>query len=193
MTTQVIARGDFGQSVWWAIGLRGLVAIAFGILALAKPGVTLAALVLVFALWAFVDGGIAFVVAARRGGAGARWGWYVFEGLVSLAAGFFALSYPKLTLFALTVVVAIRAMMLGVLGAGAALAHEDTPSRGLQVLTGVVSVIFGFMLLGQPLLGAFALAWTLGVYAIIVGVMMLGQSWQVHARESAAPHQIAAS
>jgi uncharacterized membrane protein HdeD (DUF308 family) len=193
MATQVMVHREMGESVWLAVALRGLLAIAFGVFALAKPGATTGVLVLLFAIWSFVDCAAAFVVAARRGRAGARWGWTMFEGLVSLAAGVVALSYPRATLVVLTIVVAIRAMMLGVLGAGAALAHKDTPARWLRVITGVVSVIFGFMLLGQPMVGALAIVWALGVYAIIVGVMMLGQSWQIHARESPEPHEIAAS
>jgi uncharacterized membrane protein HdeD (DUF308 family) len=187
MTSQAIAAESNGRSVWWSIALRGVLAILFGVIALARPRSTALALVILFAMWVFIDAICAFVAAARRGRAGMRWGWFLFEGIVSLAAGVVALTYPGITVLVLTIVVAVRAIVLGVLGLGAAIAGTGAPSRWLQAITGVVSLAFGFLLLWQPLIGALALVWSLGAYAIIVGIMTLAYGWHAHATGEEAP------
>jgi uncharacterized membrane protein HdeD (DUF308 family) len=180
MTSQAIAPESYGRSVWWSIALRGVLAILFGIIALARPRSTALALVIVFAVWVFFDAICDFVAAARRGRAGMRWGWFLFEGIVSLAAGVVALTYPGITILVLTIIVAVRAIVLGILELGAAIAGTGAPSRWLAAITGVVSLLFGFLLLWQPLIGAMALVWSRGAYAIIVGVMTLAHGWHAH-------------
>jgi uncharacterized membrane protein HdeD (DUF308 family) len=171
------------QSGGWPTAIRGLLAIVFGVIALTSPGSTALAFVILFALWAFIDGGMAFVVAARRGREGLRWGWFVFEGIVSIAAGVLALAYPHLTVLALTIIVAARAIVLGAIEIYGAIASREAPHRWLYGLTGVVSVLFGAMLLWHPLVGALALIWTIGMYAIVAGVMLLALGIQVGWRE----------
>src|SRR5215472_8386445 len=79
---------------WWAIALRGVFAILFALIALLMPGVTLTALVLLFAGYMLVDGIFDIVAAVRAAGQGERWGWLVFEGIVDLIAGAIALVSP---------------------------------------------------------------------------------------------------
>lgn len=151
--------------------VRGLLAIAFGLIALASPRAAAAALVIVFAVWAFVDAFFAFAGAVQRGRAHGRWGWLLFEGLVGVAAGVVALVYPGITMLALVVIVAVRAIFLGVLLVGGAMAWKSLPGRWLHVVAGVVSIVFGALLLSRPLVGALALAWTVGIYAVVFGIM----------------------
>jgi uncharacterized membrane protein HdeD (DUF308 family) len=168
-----------------------LLAILFGIVALAAPGTTAIAFVAVFAVWAFVDAAFAFAVAVQRGRAGWRWGWFAFEGIVGVAAGIAAISYPSITLVVLTVVVALRALLLGVLTIGAALTWKDAPWRWLYGLTGVVSTLFGILLLWHPLVGALALVLTIGIYALVSGVFLLVLSIRVHGISRGFPRAVA--
>jgi len=151
--------------------LRGALAVVFGLIALANPGATAAALVIVFAVWAFVDGALAIGAAVRRGQAGRPWGWFAFEAFVSIVAGIVALAYPAITMLALVVVVAIRALFLGVLMVAYAIKGKDMPSRWLRLVTGIVSIVFGVLLFWRPLVGAMALVWTIGIYAVVFGMM----------------------
>jgi uncharacterized membrane protein HdeD (DUF308 family) len=157
----------------WAMALRGILAIAFGIIALRSPGMAAAAFVVVFAIYAFADGALEFWLAARFGRAGMRWGWYAFAGVASIALGVIALVYPQVTLLALVLLVAIRAVVLGIVELIAAFSWEGLDSRWLLGVTGVLSIILGILILGSPAVGGLALIWTIGVYAIVLGIGLL--------------------
>lgn len=170
------------QPTGWPTAIRGLLAILFGVIALASPQAAAIGIVVVFAAWAFADGVFAFFVAARRGREGMRWGWFVFEALVSIAAGIIALAVPRLTILVLTLLVALRAIILGVITVSAAFTSRETPHRWLYGVTGVVSALFGVLLLSEPFVGALAILWAIGVYAIIFGAMMVAVGLRVHFR-----------
>lgn len=168
------------HSTGWPTIVRGLLAILFGVIALARPQATALALVIVFAIWAFVDGAFALYTATQRGRLGMRWGWFLFEGLVSIGAGIVALSVPGFTILVLTIVVAARAIVMGAIMLTTAFTSKGSPHRWLYGLTGVVSGLFGFLLLLHPVVGAIALVWTIGIYAIVFGITMDALGIQVH-------------
>jgi uncharacterized membrane protein HdeD (DUF308 family) len=157
------------------MALRGLFAIVFGIIALRNPNAAAGAFVIVFAIYAFADGLLDFLVAGTLGRAGQRWGWYLFEGLATIALGVVALVYPGVTLLALIFIVALRAIVLGVLELGAAFSWEGFDSRWLVGLTGVLSIVLGVLLFANPSAGGLALLWTIAVYAIVLGVLFVAQ------------------
>lgn len=112
--TEVLARN------WWTIALRGVVAIIFGVLAWVMPGITLAALVLLYGSYALVDGVFnVFAALSRRSGA-RPWWTMLLAGLVSIAAGLVTFFWPGLTAIALVYVIAAWAMVRGVFEIAAA-------------------------------------------------------------------------
>jgi uncharacterized membrane protein HdeD (DUF308 family) len=156
------------------MALRGVLAVVFGIIALRSPGIAAAAFVIVFAVWAFADGVLDLAMAARFGRAGLSWGWYALMGIVSIGLGVLALAYPRITLLALVLLVAIRAIVVGIFELVAAFSWE-VESRWLLGLTGLLSIVFGVLIFGSPAIGTLALIWTIGVYAIIIGVGLFVQ------------------
>lgn len=156
----------------WAMALRGVLAVIFGIIALRSPDIAAGAFVVVFAIYAIADGILDFVIAERRGRAGERWGWYLLEGIASIALGIIALAYPRVTLLAAVLLIGLRAIIVGVFELVATFSWEGLDSRWLLGLTGVLSIILGILLLASPAAGAVALLWTIGIYAIVFGVML---------------------
>jgi uncharacterized membrane protein HdeD (DUF308 family) len=160
---------------WWSFVLRGVAAILFGVLALAMPGPSLLALVLVWGAYAVVDGVLTLMLAVRRGRVGERWGWFLVEGIVSIAAGVLTFAWPAITGLVLLLVISIRAVVAGVAEVVAAIrlrkviAHE-----WLLGASGVLSVAFGLILLVYPAAGALAVVWMIGSYAILFGVLLTG-------------------
>src|SRR6185437_8911485 len=97
------------RSSWWSIALRGILAVVFGVLVLASPRVGVAWLILVFALYAAADGIFALATAVAHGRAGLSWGWWLVEGVVSLAVAALALARPGVALLAIVLLIAFRA------------------------------------------------------------------------------------
>ena len=176
---------------WWLIALRGALAILFGIVAILLPGPTLAALVLLFAAYMVVDGVLAIVAAVRAARRHERWGWLIFEGIVDLAAAAVAFLWPVATIFAFVLLMGAWAIVSGVLLWAAAFRLTQAHGRWLMAFGGVVSTIWGFLLILWPGLGALALTWWMGAYAVIFGVALLVLAFRLRRRAHEGPPAVA--
>lgn len=153
--------------------LRGILAIVVGVLALAWPGITVLALVILFAVYAFMAAGLQAMLAFSSKRAGPVIG-HLLLGLVCLAAGVIALAWPGPTAYVLVLVVATWAVVAGLFEFFAAFQHRETAgTRALFILSGLVSIAFGLVLFAHPRIGAFALALLFGLFALIYGVWEL--------------------
>jgi len=167
------------QAAWVPI-LRGAVAILFGVVALARPGIALGGLVALFGIYALVDGVLALMAAFRMAGRHDPWLAFLFEGIVGIAAGVIAFHNPGLTALTLVFVVAAWAVVTGCLEIAAAIElRKLIPGEWALAISGVVSILLGWLLFWQPRVGAFALVWTIGLYAILFGGLMLYVGVQV--------------
>jgi uncharacterized membrane protein HdeD (DUF308 family) len=163
---------------WWAFALRGVAAVIFGILAFVWPGVTLAVLVLFWGAYALVDGILA-LVAAFRTGQDHRW-WLIVEGVVGIAAGVVTFLWPGLTALVLIYIIAVWALITGVLEILAAIRlRRVIENEWWMALSGVASLIFGVILLIAPGAGALALIWLIAAYAIVFGVLLLALAFRL--------------
>lgn len=156
----------------WAMVLRGVIAVIFGVIVVRSPNMAASALVILFAIYAFVDAVLDFFVAARRGRAGLRWGWYLFEGIASVAIGVLALAFPGMTIVLAVLLIGIRALVLGTVELAAAFSGKGFEPRWLIGLAGALSILFGILLLARPAAGALALMWMVGAYALVFGVAL---------------------
>ena len=149
--------------------LLGILAVIIGILAIAWPGVTILALVILFAVYAFMDAGLQSVRAFSGGRAGPVIG-HLLLALVDLVAGVVALSWPGPTAYVLVIVVAAWALAGGVAEFLAGFqSGESAGTRALFILSGLVSFVFGVLLFARPGVGAVTLALLFGLYALIYG------------------------
>jgi uncharacterized membrane protein HdeD (DUF308 family) len=167
---------------WWATGIRGVVGILFGLVALFLPGATMLSLVLLFAAYIFVDGVFGIVSAVRAARAHERWGLLVLEGLVDIAVAAIAVLWPGITVVAFVFLVAFWAILTGVLELAAAFRLEFIDGRGWLIFGGVVSVLYGALLIVAPMIGAVVLTWWLGAYALVFGVSLVVLAFKLHAR-----------
>jgi uncharacterized membrane protein HdeD (DUF308 family) len=165
---------------WGWVVLRGFVAILFGVLTLFQPGITLAALVLLFGAYALVDGvlAISWAVVNHRGEP--RWPALVIVGLLGITAGLATLFRPDITATALLVVIAAWAIAAGVatLATAFRLRREITGEWRL-VLAGLLGVTLGVILIAAPGVGALAMALWIGVYAIGTGVLLVALGFRL--------------
>ena len=168
---------------WWAVGLRGVVGILFGLICLLTPGIALGAFVILFSAYMLVDGVFAIISGIKSARSGERWGLLILEGIVDIAAGVVAFLWPLITVVALTWLVAIWAIVSGALMLSAAFTLNIDHGRWWLALGGIASVIFGVLLVIEPLVGAVVLTIWIGAYALVFGVFLLILAFQLHSRK----------
>lgn len=158
---------------WQFILLRAVVAIVFGLLALFLPGQTLAGLVLLFGAYMLADGVFAIIAGWRAARQRKPWGWFALEAVINIAAGVIALLWPGITLLAFVMLAAAWALVSGGMMLWGAFRFHEKPGRIWLVLAGVVSLIWGVLLILWPLAGAVAMTLWLGAYVLLLGLALL--------------------
>jgi len=178
---------------WWAIALRGVAGILFGVLTFVVPGLTLAALVLLFGSYAIVDGVLNIVAALRRRRAGEPpWWALLLEGVVSVAAGVVTFAWPGLTTVVLLYVIAGWAIITGAFEMAAAVRlRQRVEGEGWLVFSGILSIALGVLLMAAPATGALALVLWIGAYAMVFGTLLVVlafrlRRWQAEERATMA-------
>jgi uncharacterized membrane protein HdeD (DUF308 family) len=170
---------------WWAVGLRGILGILFGLICLLTPGLAVEVFVILFAAYMLVDGVFAIIAGVKAARNGERWGLLILEGIVDLAAGLVAVLWPAITLVALIWIIAIWAVVTGALMLSAAFTLNLDHGRWWLALGGIASIIFGILLVIEPLIGAVVLTMWIGAYAIVFGIFLLILAFQLHSKQEA--------
>jgi len=181
-------------SNWWALALRGVLSILVGVLALTKPGATLAALVLLIGAYMFVDGVFAIMASLRGMRTGDRWGWMLVEGILGIVAGIIVFRTPATGALVLLWLVAFWAITHGIaeIAAGIKL-RKIIDNEWLLIIAGVLSLALGIYVLMRPGVGLLLLVTWVGVYALFAGILMLMLSLKIrkwsheHPYEGSAP------
>jgi uncharacterized membrane protein HdeD (DUF308 family) len=159
---------------WWAVALRGLFAVLFGIAAFAWPELTLLSLVWLFGIYAVLDGIFSIVSAITNRQENDRWWLVLLEGIIGIAAGVVAFVWPGITAIALVYLIAAWAILTGIFEIVAAIRlRKEIEGEWLLALSGILSLIFGVALMIWPGAGALALVWVIAAYAIVFGVVLI--------------------
>jgi len=166
---------------WWLLMLRGIAAVAFGILAFIWPGITLLALTYLFAAYALIDGVFALGAAifGHTGGMVPRW-WLAVVGIIGILAGLIAFAWPGMTALLLLLLIASWAIVIGALEiVGAIRLRKEIEGEWWLIISGLLSIAFGVILFVQPGSGALALVWVIGIYAILAGGSLIGLAYRL--------------
>ena len=163
------------KSLSTSLILRGVLALAVGAVALAWPGITVLALVILFAVYAFMASGLEALRAYRSASAGPVIG-HLLLGLADLAAGVIALAWPGPTALVLVIIVGTWAVIGGLIEIATAFGVGETAgTRAMRILGGLATVAFGLVLCARPGLGAVTLALLFGLFNLIYGGWTLVQ------------------
>jgi uncharacterized membrane protein HdeD (DUF308 family) len=179
---------------WWALALRGVIAILFGLAAFLRPDITLQALILLFGAYTLVDGifSIVGVFGGTRAGT-PRWLLFV-EGVVSILAGLIAFIFPGLTAIALLYLIAAWAVITGISEIATAIRlRQEIQGEWALILGGIASVLFGLILAVLPAVGILSLIWLIGAYAVAFGILLLIAAFRVrgeHDRSGERPSRV---
>jgi uncharacterized membrane protein HdeD (DUF308 family) len=167
---------------WWMLALRGVAAIIFGVLAFVWPGATIAALVMLFGAFATVDGVLA-IAAALSNVVGQQRRWSILlQGVVGLVIGIATFVWPNVTALTLLYLIAAWAITTGILEIVVAIElRRELSNEWLLVLSGIVSIVFGMLVIAFPGAGALSVLWMIAAYAEVVGVLLLVLSFRIRA------------
>jgi uncharacterized membrane protein HdeD (DUF308 family) len=165
---------------WWAIALRGLVAVLFGIAAFMWPGITLSVLAPLFGAYALINGVFAMIEAFRRDVSRERWRPLLFEGVISIVIGAMILIWPRLTAMGLLFLIAFWAIMTGVFEIITAvrLRHEIR-GEWMMALIAILSMAFGLLLLAFRAPGAFSVILMIRAFVFAIGALMIALAFKL--------------
>jgi len=164
---------------WWALALRGVVAILFGVIAIFWPGLTAAALILIFGAYALVDGVFALIAAMRLARQHRRSAPFLIEGILNLLIAIVVFLWPGAALVALVYLIAFWALFTGGALIAAGMALIRLSGEWLLVVSGAVSLLLGIVLLIEPAAGIVALSWWFGLYALIFGIILVSAAFRI--------------
>jgi uncharacterized membrane protein HdeD (DUF308 family) len=167
---------------WWALALRGGVAILFAVTAFVAflwPVMTAVVLILVFGAYAFVDGIFALIAGLRLARQHGRSAPLLIEGVLNILIGLICFIWPEPALIATVYLIAIWAIISGVAMIAAGIALIRHSGEWLLVLGGVISILLGVILFFQPGAGVIALAWWFGIYALLFGIFLLVAAFRI--------------
>ena len=165
---------------WWTFIIRGLVAVAFGVLAFLAPAWGIAVLVALFGAWALIDGVTGLVGGIRTRGRDRSWWLSILEGIVGIVAGVFAFLFPAQAAVALIFIIAAWAIITGVFEIVAAIRlREQIKGEFWLGLAGVASILYGVVIYLFPAAGALSIVWLIGSFAIAFGVFLLILGWRL--------------
>jgi uncharacterized membrane protein HdeD (DUF308 family) len=153
----------------WVYAALGIVSILFGILAITWPGLTIAVLVIFVGVWFLVSGVISLIDMVRRMGQHETWWPSLLIGVISIIAGLFVVTYPSVSAVVLLWVIAFWAIFTGIVE----IIGAFSTGQFLMIIVGVLTIIFGFILLANPGVGALALIFVIGIFAIVRGIVQL--------------------
>jgi uncharacterized membrane protein HdeD (DUF308 family) len=169
---------------WWVLLLRGLCAIALGVLMFVMPGITLLALVWMFAIFIIADGVASVVIGFRGEADGTVWWTMVFLGALAIVAGLvasgMALFHPGLTLVTLVIVIGISAIARGIVEIIAAIRlRKLIDDEWLLALSGLMSIMFGILINARPGAGVVAIGFLIGAFMMTLGILAVVLSFRL--------------
>jgi len=179
---------DFVARHWWVFMVQGVLAVIFGILALAAPNLTGEALILLFAIWVTVDGILALIGSVGAAEAQEPWWPLVFTGILGIGIGVVTFKWPGVTVVALLALIAVWSILRGVMELVAAVRlRREIKGEFWLGLSGVLSILFGALVVAYPASGALAVVWIIGLYAVLFGATLIALGFKLRGFQSQLP------
>jgi uncharacterized membrane protein HdeD (DUF308 family) len=158
---------------WWALALRGLLALAFAAVCFLHPLAAIITLLLFYAGYSIADGVIGIVAAVDAARKDRRWGALAFEAVLALALGVMILAWPGISLYVFVLLIGFRTLIGGVLLLVAAFKLDGDHGRTWLIVSALASILFGVALVLSPMTGAVVLTWWAGAFAAAFGIAFL--------------------
>jgi uncharacterized membrane protein HdeD (DUF308 family) len=174
---------------WWLLLLRGILALIFGLLCVAYPGVTLIVMTMMFGAYALLDGIFALASSITLAPGRPQWWSTIFEGIAGIIFGLIILVWPGISAFGLLYLIGVWAIITGIFEITAAIRlRQHFTNEWLLIVGGVASLVFGLLILVVPRAGVLAVVWWIGTYAIFFGMVYIALALRLRTWVSEAPN-----
>ncbi|MBN2185111.1 MAG: HdeD family acid-resistance protein [Candidatus Krumholzibacteriota bacterium] len=159
---------------WWAFLVRGFAALIFGALALLWPEKVLEVFVILFGVFALVDGLFAGLTGFSIRRYSKSWWVLLIEGFLGIIVGLITILWPGMTAVFLYIFLAVWAVFTGILELVQAVhLRRKLRNEWMLVVGGILSIILGIFLILRPVAGVFVVIWMIAVYSILFGFLMI--------------------
>ena len=170
----VVVVEEVAAPKWWSFLLRGILAIAFGIILLVWPAATTKVLIMLFGIFVILVGLVIIAGAIVEARAKEKYFWTLVLGIISVGLGILAIVYPGLATVGILVIIAIWAIVSGfVLIVGAVEVPAEKKVKWTIGLVGALSLIVGIVLLIFPNLSVFTIIIIVAAYALAHGILLI--------------------
>ncbi len=164
----------FFSEYWWLFLLRGIFGVILGLLALFMPGVTFTTLIIFLGAYLLIDGIFSIISAINARKTLDAWGWYLASGILGILVGILTFYSPFATALALLYLIAFWVIVAGIIEIVIAVRlRKEIKGEGWYIAGGLLTVIFGVLILVNPIAGALTLTMIFGIYALIFGIMLI--------------------
>lgn len=177
----------FGQ-YWWVFLIRGIVALLLGLMALFTPGIAFASLIIFLGAYLFVDGLFSIIAAFAARKSLKDWGWYLISGITGILIGLITFYHPFATATAVIYLIAFWALIAGIAEIFMAIRlSKIIRGEGWYIFGGALTILFGMLILTNPIAGAITITMLFGLYALVIGIMLISLSMRLRRRHKQHP------
>ena len=165
------------SDIWWLVLLRGIAAILLGILLFTNPGAVLMVIMIYIGIYWLLDGVFTIFASLKGRRNMEHWGWGLFVGIISILAGLAVISQPVLSALLTTTflayLVGFMAIVSGISSLVSGFRLRKASGEWSMIIGGLMSLLFGLLLVFNPLFSSFVLLSVAGVFALIGGIILL--------------------
>lgn len=159
---------------WWVFLLRGLAAIAFGLVTLIWSRITIQVLLILFGAFVLLDGIFSLVAGILSIRTDKRWWEMLFSGVLGIAIGLLMFAWPNITGVVLLYFIGAWAVVIGIMDILIAIQlRREIEGEWIMIMDGIFSVLIGVLLFLFPGTGALAAVWLIGLFAVAVGIIFV--------------------
>lgn len=169
---------NFDREIWKLIMYRGIVLLIAGLILTFFPEGTLTTLVFIMGIFWLIDGILTTYKSIKGRKIFTEWKWGLITGIIGIVAGLVALFQPTLTSYLSTSFIiwflGLAALVYGIGGLVTGFKMpKKTKGKTNMILGGILSILFGAILISSPYYSAIALIKTIGIVALVGGVVLL--------------------
>lgn len=163
---------------WWLLLLLGIISVGIGGLLIFWPGATITVVTMIVGFFMIATGVIRFFVAVFDSHSQDRW-LMVFAGIIGIVLGIVVMKNPEGTIKVIALIVAIFWIIAGLVDFFRGLTNSDIPDRSARIVFGLMSALFGTIVLVWPAITIGVFAILVGIYAVFFGILEIVASFQI--------------